>query len=107
MLTKSDLSQLRKMTQEVVREIVREEVGNEVTSLKDELQADITMSRMRIQTDINELTDRIKNLEIRVTKMHKDLKTEIKMGFEYLDKEHSGTAKRVDKIEACLGLLNN
>ena len=71
MLTKSDLSQIRK--------VVREEVENEAQSIKDELGAGITTSRMRIQTEINELKDRIKNLEIRVSKMHKELKKEIKM----------------------------
>lgn len=68
MLTKSDLSQIRK--------VIREEVENEAQSLKDELQSDITMSRIRVQNDIGELKDRIKNLEIRVAKMHKELKNE-------------------------------
>lgn len=77
MLTKSDLSEIRK--------IIREEVENEAKATKDEVQAEIKMSRIRIQTDIEELKDRIKNLEIRVTKMHKELKNEIKMVVDFLD----------------------
>lgn len=103
MLTKTDLSEIRK--------IIREEVENETQAIKNELQADITMSRMRVQSDINELKDRIKNIEIRfaklenkVTKMHKDLKNEIKMVVHYLDKENLKTLKRVEKIEDHLGL---
>lgn len=94
MLTKDDLSQ--------IREIVREEVENEAQALKGELQADITMSRIRVQNDIGELKDRIKNIEIRFTKlenrivrMHKDLKNEIKMVANFLDKDNMQTLKRV------------
>lgn len=98
MLIKSDLSEIRK--------IVREEVENETHAIKDELQSDITMSRMRIQQDINELTDRTKNLEIRITKMHTDLRNEVKMVSHFLDKENMETVKRVEKIEDNLGLTN-
>ena len=96
MLTKTDLSEIRK--------IIREEVENEVNALKDELQADATMSRIKIQTDIRELKDRIKNLEVRVTKMHKELKEEIKMVSHFLDKENMKTLKRVERLEAHLRL---
>ncbi len=98
MLTKVDLNQIRK--------VVREEVENEAQSIKDELGADITTSRMRIQTEINELKDRIKNLEIRVSKMHKELKKEIKMVSHFLDKENLLVVKRVENIEEHLGLSN-
>lgn len=96
MLTKSDLSQIRK--------IVREEIGNETQALKNELQADISMARIRVQNDINELKDRIKNLEIRVTQIHKDLKNEIKMVANFLDKENIKAVKRVERIEGHLRL---
>jgi hypothetical protein len=91
MLTKEDFDQIRK--------IIREEVENESQSIKDELGAEITLSRIRIQKDVEELKDRIKNLEIRVTKMHKELKEEIKMVTHFLDKENIKTLKRVKKIE--------
>lgn len=91
MLTKSDISEIRK--------VIREEVGNETQAIKEELQADINMSRMRVQSDIQELRDRIKNLEIRVAKMHKDLRNEIKFVSHILDKENMATLKRVKRIE--------
>jgi len=96
MLTKSDLSQIRK--------VIREEVENEVRTTRTELQADITMARMRLQSDIQELKDRIKNLEIRITKMHRELKEEIKIVSHVLDKENLRTIKKVEKIEEHLGL---
>lgn len=105
MLTKTDLNQ--------IRTIVREEVENEVKTAKEELGADITMSRIRIQNDIGELKSRVKNVEIhltgldaKITKMHKDLKNDIKMVTEFLDKENVKTAKRVIRIESHLGLAN-
>ncbi len=91
MLTKTDLSQ--------IRIIVREEIENETHALKDELQADIAMARVRLQSDINTLKDRVKNLEIRVAKMHKELKAETKLVVNFLDKENIATVKRVRKIE--------
>ncbi|MBI4079270.1 MAG: hypothetical protein HY429_03155 [Candidatus Levybacteria bacterium] len=96
MLTKSDLTEIRK--------VIREEVENEAQAIKDALGADITMSRMRIQSEINELKDRIKNLELRVTKMHKELKEEIKTVSHVLDKDNMKTLKRVEKLEDHLGL---
>ena len=107
MLTKIDLSQIEKL----VRKVVREEVENETKALKEELQADIIMTRIRVQNDIEELKNRIKNVEIRFTgletkiiKMHKDLKNEIKMVVEFLDKDNMKTVKRAIRIESHLGL---
>lgn len=110
MLTKDDLLQIRK--------VIREEVGNETKALKNELQADITMARMKIQSNIDELTDRVKNIEIRLTKveeglsnlrktvakMHKDLRNEIKLVSHVLDKENIKTLKRVEIIERHLNI---
>lgn len=99
MLTKSDISQ--------IRNVVREEVENEVKSAKDEIQGDISMSRIRVQTDIGELKDRTKNLDLRVTKMHKELKEEIKMVSHFLDKENIKTLRRVQTIEGRLGIAHD
>lgn len=105
MLTKQDLSQ--------IRTIIREEVGNEVKAAKEELGADIIMARIRVQNDIEELKNRVKNVEIRLTgletkiiKMHRDLKNEIKLAVEFLDQENVKTAKRVMRIESHLSLAN-
>jgi len=104
MLTKKDLDQLRKSLQDDTRKIIREEVENEAQAIKDELGAEITSSRMRVQNDIEEVKDRVKNVEIRVTKMHKDLKAEIKMVSHMLDKDNIQTAKKVKQIEQHLGI---
>ncbi len=91
MLTKDDLVKIRK--------IVREEVENESQAIKDELGADITMSRINIQNDIRGLKDRVKSLEIRLTKMHRELKDEIKLVANFLDRENVATNKRVKRVE--------
>ncbi|HLD01626.1 MAG TPA: hypothetical protein VJC10_02000 [Patescibacteria group bacterium] len=104
MLTKNDLDQIRKIVQKETREIVREEVGNETQAIKEELQADITHAQIRIRSEIDELKNRMKNFEIRVTKMHRELKEEIKMVSHFLDKENIKTSRRVEKVEARLGI---
>jgi division protein CdvB (Snf7/Vps24/ESCRT-III family) len=104
MLTNDDFVKIKKLIQETVQPIVREEVGNEIQTAKNEIQADITLSRMKVQNDIDELKNRIKNLEIRLTKVHTDLKEEIKMVSHFLDKDNMKTLKRVEKIEEHLQL---
>lgn len=96
MLTKDDLVAIRKL--------VREEVGNESQAIQDELGSELNSARMRIQTDVRELQDRVKNLEIRTARMHKDLKKEIKQVSHFQDVENLKTLKRVEKIESHLGL---
>lgn len=76
MLTKTDLSQIRK--------VVREEVENEAQSIKDELRSEIKMSMIRTHSEIKELKDKIKNLEIRITRMHDELKKEIRIVVDFL-----------------------
>ncbi len=104
MLTKQDVEQIRKAIEEDTRKIVREEIENEVQAVKEELQADITMSRMRIQTDIDDIKNRIKNVELKITKMHRELKEEIKMVVNFLDKENVKTVKRIEKLEQRVGV---
>lgn len=67
MLTDTDIKVLEKS----IRKIVREEVTNESEDLKSRLESELKSSRMRIQIDIRELTDRLKNSEIRLTKLEK------------------------------------
>lgn len=59
---------------------------------------------MRIQNDIDEVKNRVKNVEIRLTKVHKDLKEDIKHITDFLDKENMQTRKRVIRIEHHLNL---
>ncbi len=99
MLTRDDLK--------AIRGIVREEVGNESQSTKDGLRVEIKLVRIRIEQKISQLADRTKNLEIRLTKVHKDLKKEIKYVVNYLDKDIISAKKKIDRIEGHLGLSDN
>ena len=65
MLTNGDLKQIRK--------VIREEVEAEVDNAKKSLKNDIVMSRIKIQNNIGELSDRIKNLEIGQKSLDKKL----------------------------------
>lgn len=96
MLTSDDIKK--------IRNVIREEVENEVTASKNELSADVAMSGMRVRKDIIELKDRIKSLEIRTSKNHRDVKKEIKIVVDFLDRENVHTQKRVDRIEEHLHL---
>lgn len=47
----------------------------------------MTSDRIRVQSDVRELTDRVKNLDIRVTKNHRELKLEfLQLKEVYTDK---------------------
>ena len=96
MVTKSDIATLRK--------VIREEVSNESQTIRDELGSDITTSGFHLRDEISQLTDRIKNLEIRSTKNHNEVKKEIKQVLNFLDKDNMQTRKRVIRIEQHLGL---
>lgn len=110
MLTKADFTEIRK--------IIREKVENEVGNAKKELQGGISMVRIRLQGELNDVKDRLKNVDIkttsidtrlekvekRVVKMHKNLKKEIEYVSHVLDKENMGTLKGVKRIEEYVGL---
>lgn len=110
MLTKTDLDQLGK----VVRKIVREEVEAEVSDAKNSLGAQITMTKLEIKQKINDLDDRVKNTEIKLNGIDKDIKdvkkrvikTEktVDIMIDLFDKEIVKTQKRVSKIEDHLSL---
>lgn len=114
MLTKSDFKQIGTIVQKNVQDVVRDEIGNETKGLKNSLESEIRMSRMRLQSSINELEDRFKNIEIGNNKTHKEI-TEIKKGVaniykrlkftsDILDKDNIRTLKRVRRIELHLKL---
>ena len=107
MLTKVDLQSIDKL----VSKRIREEVEAEGRNTRDELKSDLITSRMRIQQEIGDLADRIKNLEIRVN----NSSTDSKKGFQkldkqftdlfnFLDKDQLRTTKRVSRIEKHLNL---
>lgn len=111
MLTNTDLSQIRK--------VVREEVEAEVSDAKNSLGAQITMTKLELKQEINDLDDRVKNTEIRLNGLNeklsgveidiKDVKKRVKktektvdVMIGMFDKEIVGTQKRVTKIETHL-----
>jgi len=87
MLTKQDLKQ--------IKTIVRDEVVSESETTQRRLTAEIKLTRMKIQEDLDSLKDRVKNLEILTGKIDKKLDEH----FNFLDKEHLGLVKRVKRIE--------
>lgn len=106
MLTRIDLDQIRK--------VIRQEVKVEVKDSTKTLESQIRLSRMQVQTDISQVDDRIKNVEIRVDDMtnnvkktHKDVlqikKTQDVM-LDLLDKEQMQQRKRLNRLEEEVGL---
>lgn len=96
MLTKTDLQAIDR----IVKKRVREEIEVEIQNVKNDLQADIKMSQIRILGEINNIKDRLKNVEIKINKIQKDLKYAV----NFLDKEFLNTQKRVERTEKHLGL---
>lgn len=107
MLTKTDLQALDKL----ITKRVREEIEAEGKNIRDELGGDVREARVRIQQEIGDLADRIKNLEIRINnadinnnKEFKKLNKRLTELFNFLDKELMRTLKRVKRIEEHLNL---
>ena len=92
MLTKTDLKEIRK--------IVREEVETESENIKNEVQAELKMNLIRTLSEVREVKDRLKNVEIKINKIQKDLKYSI----NFLDKFGLKIQSRVNRIEKHLGL---
>jgi len=109
-MQKSDVNQIGKL----VRKIVREEIETEIKDSTRTLENQIRLSRMQIQNDINELDDRMKNVEIRTDSVGKDVK-DIKKRVRKIEKtvdivarlydaQDVKLAKRVTRIEHHLDL---
>lgn len=58
------------------------------------------MSLVRILSEVREVKDRLKNVEIEINKIQKDLKYVV----NFLDKEFLKVVKRVERIEKHLHL---
>ena len=65
MLNKSDLSQ--------IKNIVREEVEAEGENIRSEINGEIKLAGIRTTTELQEVNTRLKNLEIAIRKIQKDL----------------------------------
>ncbi len=109
-MQKSDLDQIGKL----VRKIVREEVKTEVKDSTRTVENQIRLSRMQVQSEINELDDRMKNVEIRVDGVAedvKDVKKRVKKiektaetMLDLLDREQMEQRKKIRRIEEHLSL---
>ena len=106
MLTKNDLEQIRK--------VIRQEVKVEVEDSTKTLESQIRLSRMRVQEDIGNLDDKVKNVEIRqddmvnkVEKVQKDvskIRKDQGIMLDLLDKEQMQQRKRIIRLEEHAGL---
>lgn len=96
MLTKTDLKAIDK----IVKKRIREEVEAESQNTKKELSSEMKMNLVRTLTELRELKDRLKNVEIDIRKIQKDLKYTV----DFLDKEGLRITKRVERIEKHLNL---
>ncbi|OGY24851.1 MAG: hypothetical protein A2Y57_03865 [Candidatus Woykebacteria bacterium RBG_13_40_7b] len=96
MLTKTDLSAIKK----IVKEVVRVEIEAEVSPLKDALQAEIKLARLETQREIKLLKDEVKELRIKLTKVEKDVALIVKI----FDREYLDLRKDVEGIKEHLNL---
>jgi len=92
MLTKSDLSEIRK--------VIREEVEAESENTKNDLRSEMKMNMIRTVSELRELNTRMKNLEIKTNIIQKD----VKYTADFLDRENIKTKKSVQRIEEHLHL---
>ncbi len=92
MLTKIDFKEIRK--------IVREEVETEIQNAKEDLQAEMKMNLVRSTKETRDVKDRLKNVDIKLNNIQKDMKYTT----NFLDKEGLKAQKRVDRIEKHLRL---
>lgn len=107
MLTKTDLSSIDK----IVKKRVRQEVEAEGKNIRDDSRSELRSTRMRIQEDVRELSDRTKNLEVRTNSLEKEMKKGFKKiekslekTSDFLDREDLKSKKRIKRIEKHLNL---
>lgn len=102
-LTKDDLSKIRK--------VIREEVEAESTNSRVEIQGELKLMRIKLENRIGELEDRNKNLEIEIhrglallQKSIRELKKDIKVVISWFDSQGDKLTKRIERVEGHLGL---
>lgn len=64
--------QLTKNDFDKIRQIVRQEIGNETQAAREALQGKIAISNLHLREGISELKDRMKNIEIKLSKKRDD-----------------------------------
>lgn len=70
MLTKDDLKQ--------IRGVMREEIETEGRNIRDDVESKLFETKVRVVTEVSELSNRVKNLEIRTN----SLDTKVTNGFK-------------------------
>lgn len=98
-LTLNDLNEIRKA--------VREEVESKMGSVGSSLESQLRLTKATISNRLNKIEDKIKDVNIKIGAVHKDLKKEIKQVVNFLDQEDANLNKRVTKIEKHLNLPQN
>ena len=86
-----------------IRSVVREEIENEVGKIEDKL----AFKLKHIDAELATLSDQIKNIEILLKNMQKDItkiQEDINMVIRNLNLDDIKIIKRVEKIEAKLGI---
>lgn len=85
-----------KEDQIIIRKILREEIESEAENITSKLQSEMKMFRIEIQSDIRDLTDRIKNLEIVARNLQKDIKKQTSLVLS-LDNFFAPRIKRLEE----------
>jgi hypothetical protein len=83
-----------------IRGVVREEVEAEVGNAKRDLDSSISSVRLRNSYELNQVNNRLKNLEIGQRKIQKDVEYTV----DFMDKQDIKTEKRIEKVERKLNL---
>ena len=105
MLTKTDLDQIGKL----VKKIVRDEVEAESKNIRDSFEHEIRTANLHLRSEIHELADRIKNIEVRLLSVEEELKKarkdikklqkDVSVAIDVFNVEDTNLAKRVTRIE--------
>ncbi len=92
MLTKSDLSEIRK--------VLREEIETESETTRTGLRAEIKLTKIELANRLDQVADKLKDQGIKTTKIQKDIKIII----NYFDSEELKLQKRLNRVEQRLDL---
>lgn len=106
MLTKNDLSQIRK--------VVREEVEVEAKTTRTDIEYEIKRVRIEFSLRLDKVEDYLKNIDIKNSRLEKEMQkmrkdiTQIKKDINsligYSDENHIRLRKRIEKIEEQINL---
>lgn len=94
MLDKTDLSQIRK--------IIREEVETEVSDARQTLETLIRLTKMELKSEISDVDDRLKNVQIATNNLEKDMKI-VKKDVREIHKTINTIVKNYDEGDTALG----